>query len=258
MSFAEDMRAKVRKLLKKLGLDVKFVTSDQKTRERHAREKAVKRWRFIASYSPKMILDIGANVGQFASIARQIVRDAHIVSFEPLADCCRQLRSQEERLQPLTVVHAAVGETDGVMMINRNASSPSSSLLPMHQRHHEELPHTAQSTTEKVCVRRLDDVFDELNVAFPLIVKIDVQGYTLPVLMGGRKTIRQAAAVIAEISTTTLYEGEATFDQVYQVMSSLNFDFGGTVDQWVSKQDGSVLQMDCLFVNRDFKIGINH
>ncbi len=251
MSFPQKVRAKTRTLLKKVGLDVRFTSNHQQDRKRLAHEKTLNQWRFMTSYSPAMILDIGANAGQFAVIARELAPQAKIVSFEPLTECFEQLTKQKSQLEPIVMIQTALGANPGSVLMNRNASSPSSSLLPMNKRHYEELPHTELVMQEEVKVQRLDDFQSTFNIEVPLIIKIDVQGFTLPVLQGGVETIRQASIVIAEISTTQLYQGEASFDEIYHFMRHLNFDFTGNVDQWHSNLNGRVLQMDCIFENRE-------
>ena len=115
--------------------------------------------------------------------------------------------------------------------------------------HQEELPNTVKTVVEDVQIRRLDDLESELLLEDPVFVKIDVQGYTEPVLRGGERVIRRASAIVAEVSVQPLYRGETTFDQVCALLTGWGFVYRGNVDQWSSERDGRILQCDCLFEN---------
>lgn len=116
----------------------------------------------------------------------------------------------------------------------------------MEELHRNELPHTANTREVSIQVRRLDDL--EMDIVGPLFVKIDVQGFELEVLRGGIESIRNASAVVVEVSAMPLYAGAPTFDDIYGFLTvECGFVYRGNVDQWLSNQDGKILQMDCLF-----------
>jgi hypothetical protein len=78
-----------------------------------------------------------------------------------------------------------------------------------------------------------------------------VQGYEANVLAGGPETVRRAVAVIMETSFRRLYEGQPLFEEIYETMRGLGFDFQGNMEQMVSPADGRVVQADSIFVRRD-------
>lgn len=246
-SLWQELRNCTRNSLLKLGWDVRRVVSHQEAARERSQQREQEKWRLLQVYRPATLLDIGANTGQFAHLARVLLPHARIISFEPLRDCFEVLQQQSTLLSPHEVLPFALGEHDGVTTIHRNAFSPSSSLLPMQELHTDELPQTAKTVAEEIEIRTLDGLADSLALSDPLVVKIDVQGYTLPVLRGGPVTIRRAAAVVAEVSVQPLYHGETTFDEVYSLMKQWGFAFRGNIDQWSSGRDGRILQCDCLF-----------
>lgn len=242
-----NVREKIRSTLLKLGWDVRRTSSLQATKRAAYHEQELAKWRILANYSPDVVLDIGANTGQFAALVRGLLPRTRIISFEPLAECYAELCRQQSRLAPWRGMPYALGDADGSMEIRRSDFTPSSSLLPMDQLHKDELPHTARTVTETIQVRRLDGLADELRLEGTYVAKIDVQGYTLPVLRGGERLLRGARAIIAEVSLQPLYVGEATFAETYALLTSWGFVYRGNVDQWFSSRDGRVLQADCLF-----------
>jgi len=246
-SLWQELRNRARSSLLKLGWDVRRAVNQQDTARQKWQQREQEKWRVLQMYQPATVLDIGANTGHFALLTRELLSKTRIISFEPLRDCYEALQRQSASLSPHEVLPYALGETDGVAVIQRNEFSPSSSLLLMGTLHAEELPYTAKTVAEEIQLRRLDGLAESLVLTDPLVVKIDVQGYTLPVLRGGENTIRRAQAVIAEVSVQPLYSGEASFNDVYTLMTQWGFAYRGNVDQWCSQRDGRILQCDCLF-----------
>jgi FkbM family methyltransferase len=234
-------------MLLKRGWDIRRVTSreSQKRAEWHQRE--LRQWGILKTWNPELVLDIGANTGQFAALVRQLLPTTQIVSFEPLQSCFDELMNRTDQLSPIRCYHCALGEKNETSQIFRNESSPSSSLLEMQELHKAEIPETSRTSAETIQIRRLDDLSEELSLPNNVVAKIDVQGYTSPVLRGGEKTLRKCRAIIAEVSLQPLYRGETTFDEAYEMLTGWGFRYQGNIDQWVSRRDGRILQCDCIF-----------
>ncbi|WP_182864988.1 FkbM family methyltransferase [Stieleria mannarensis] len=232
--------------LRYAGWDVRRISALPAIKKAEQEARSLEKWRFLQRYNAQTILDIGANVGQFARIARHWNSDALLVSFEPLADCADVLEKLSAELAPHRLIRTALGSSTGKSQIHHNQSSPSSSLLEMNSLHREELPHTSESWVETIEIQRLDDVFAE-PLEPPVFVKIDVQGFEREVIEGGAETIANAEAVVMEVSLQSLYKDAPTFDELYGRMRTMGFHYRGNVDQWVSRADGRILQCDCLF-----------
>jgi FkbM family methyltransferase len=199
----------------------------------------------------RTVLDIGANTGQFALTVHRLLPEATIHSFEPLADCHARL---VERLDAAPRFHAhavALGDADGEVEFQRNDFTQSSSVLPMAPLHKEALRWTGHSTTVTVPVRRLDSVLGDQELEPNVLVKIDVQGFEDRVLVGGEQTLRQARYVMVETSMEPLYEGQASFERVYELLTGYGFRYGGNLEQLVNPNDGRILQADALFLRRE-------
>jgi FkbM family methyltransferase len=195
----------------------------------------------------RTILDIGANSGQFANWIHSLLPEARIYSFEPLADCCRALETSMRRVPQFTALNIALGDHHGSAEIHRHAFSPTSSLLPSGTVLTKAFPHTAREEYEKVSLRRLDDVAQDLVMNDEILVKIDVQGYEDRVILGGKSVLSRAAIVIVETSFVELYEGQPLFHGVYQLLRELGLTYGGSLDQLANPADGRILQADAVF-----------
>ena len=243
------MKSLIRSVLNAAGVEVRRQANVQRIRTAEKSEAIIRPWRQLIRYQPTTILDIGANDGYSVTLFRQILPHARILSFEPLADCFQLVQARILEHPPGKAFHYALGDEDGSSIIHRSKFTPSSSLLPMDQIHQQEFPHTAESTEEKIAVRRLDGLSSELQLQPPFIAKIDVQGFEDRVIRGGEQTLRQASAIVVELSAYSLYKGQATFSGVHSQLETMGFVFRGTIDQMHSPKDGRILQFDGLFEN---------
>jgi len=194
------------------------------------------------------VLDIGANVGQFARIAHALWPSASIFSFEPLEDCFQELKSNMQDCPRFHPFNIALGDQPGDLSFEKNAFSASSSFLKMADLHKANYPQTTQASPVSVKVERLDDKARELALVDPIFVKIDVQGYENRVLLGGEQTIRRARALLIETSFEALYEGQPLFGDLHLLLSRWGFRYAGAVAQESSPIDGRILQADSLFL----------
>lgn len=202
---------------------------------------------FLQKAGYRTVLDIGANVGQFALAARAAFPDAQLYSFEPLPDCFEQLKRNLGDASRFQAFNCGLGSQEGEIEFERCEFSASSSFLRMAPTHRQEFPATLHATKVKVAVRRLDDMAAVLPVAEPMLAKIDVQGYEREVLRGGERLLRRAQTIIIESSLETLYEAQPLFNEVHQLMVGLGFRYAGNFDQVSSPIDGRILQVDCIY-----------
>ena len=194
------------------------------------------------------VLDVGANVGQFAASIRKLLPGAKIHAFEPVPACFQELSRRNVGDRLFRAYPYALGDTDGTARINVNDFTPSSSLLPMSRAHVAEFPFTANTTDAEIRVRCLDTVAPELELSGPTLVKLDVQGFESQVIQGGRETLAMVDAIITEISFARFYEGQSSFETLNEELQSLGLRFHGILGQTHSTRNDLPLFCDALFV----------
>lgn len=199
----------------------------------------------------RTVVDIGANVGQFALLARKAFSGAALHCFEPLPDCFAELSKRLGQTAGVTLHNVALAEHDGEETMTRNPYSPSSSLLEMAASHVKAFPFTAGGNPLRVSVLTLDEALDRYTIDQPLLVKIDVQGAEDRVIAGGQSVLARAAVVIVETSFEALYKEQALFGDIHAAMRALGFTYHGNIDQLASPDDGRVLQGDAVFVRTE-------
>lgn len=196
---------------------------------------------------PKTILDIGANVGQFAVAAAKLFPDATIYSFEPDPDTVQTLRKNVSSLERVKVHELALGDEPGEVVFNVNKNTQVSSILPLHPGRLEAFPEATVSKTIKVQVDTLDHIFFNSEMMSPILLKIDVQGYEDRVLKGASSLLQRVDYILFEASMKPLYEGERTFIEMINLMEGFGYSFLRPLNHHLSPLNGEVIEMDVLF-----------
>ncbi len=128
-----------------------------------------------------------------------------------------------------------------------NEYNESSSVLPMMDRHRQLWPFTQRSQPISVPMITLDAFTASLPLAEPLFLKIDVQGYELSVLEGATATLRKVAAAVMEVNFEPLYEGQADFSRLIELMARNDFRFIEFADEMRVPAGGRLIYADAVF-----------
>lgn len=249
------MKATIHRLLNKAGIEVRLVRNLKAAHLAAKRDQELDAWRVLAHHDFATVLDIGANEGQFAAMARRLWPAAHVHSFEPLPDVHAVLVEQFKDDRKVTPHAIGLSDQPGMQTMHRSNFSPSSSLLQMGELHKQEWPQSAGHQEIEVRLERLDDwskaqeVAAEGGLCKPMLVKIDVQGFELSVIGGGENTLRAADFAVLEVSFIELYEKQPLFADIHARMSELGFIYRGNVEQFTSKDKTRVLFADAIFEN---------
>ena len=203
----------------------------------------------LPSRGIRTVLDVGANIGQFAQKALAVFPDARFLCFEPLPTAYGTLATWAAGEPRVTTFNLALGEADGELTFHEHADHPtSSSALRTTAGHATLAPDTVRQRETRVPVRRLDAVLAEPGLsAGPLLLKLDVQGYEAHVLRGALDTLRRADSVITEVCLDPLYDGQATFRDLYDLCTAAGLTYAGNLDQHYGP-DGHVAFFDAVFV----------
>ena len=245
-----NLKALAKATFRRFGFDVRLVRNLRNSKQKSQEEIWAQKWRFLQRYDIRTIIDIGANIGQFATMINYACPKAQLYCFEPIRDCFDTLEATVAGIPKAKAFHMALGSEEGQIEMNHSAFSPSSSILTMADLHKREWPKSAQSSPEEVRLAKLDDVLAGEVLTRDVLIKVDVQGYEDHVIRGGRLIMAEAAVVVLETSFCELYHGQPLFDDIYRVMSELGFVYCGNVEQHARACDGRVLQADAIFEKR--------
>ncbi len=243
------LQALAKRVFGKVGIEIALRRNLELARRREKAGREPAKWNHLAGRFDT-ILDVGANEGQFARIARQQCPAARLICFEPIPECADNLRSLAQSLGNMEVECVALGDRPGEAEFHVNEFSPSSSLLPLGSAHRRSFPKATSTRTHKVRVATLDDYAGRLVGAGRVLAKIDVQGGEYLVLSGARRAVEHVDEIVVEMSLVPLYDGQRLFDDVHALLSDLGFDFRGIIDQLRCPTTGEPLQIDGIYRKR--------
>jgi FkbM family methyltransferase len=192
------------------------------------------------------VVDIGANRGQFALVARHCYPKARIWSFEPLpgpANCFRKALGGD----PLITLHpVAVGPAAGRATMHVTADDDSSSLLPVTPTLRSLSAGSREVANETIQVEPLSERITAANLKAPALLKIDVQGYELAVLQGCEALLDHFSHVYVECSFVELYAGQALASDVIRYLLERQFNLVGAYNLYYDRR-GRAIQADLMF-----------
>lgn len=207
-----------------------------------------RRMALLRHFAVDTVIDVGANVGQYALELRRLGYRGYIISFEPLPAAVARLRSRAAKDPSWRVIPVALGKRNGSATLHVASNSVSSSLLPMLQRHVDAAPASGYVDAIEVEVRRLDDIFDDIaGSARAPFLKLDVQGAEGDVLAGARRTLPRLVGLQVELSLVELYRGAPMFVEVISWLMAQGFTLMGLEPGFCNPKTGQLLQFDGLF-----------
>jgi FkbM family methyltransferase len=122
----------------------------------------------------RLVVDIGANRGQFALVARRCFPDARIISFEPLPKPAATFSRVFSGDGNVRLHQAAIGPVDETRAIHISQRDDSSSLLPISSAQTAMFPGTDEVAQADVRVAPLDAFLRADDLLFPALLKLDI------------------------------------------------------------------------------------
>lgn len=207
------------------------------------------RKRLMARFAIDTVLDVGANTGQYAlQLRHELGFRGRIVSFEPSAGAYAAL-SRAAAGDPLwRAVHCALGDEDAEANMHVAGNSVSSSLLDMLPAHEKAAPASTYVGSERITVRRLDGLFDDLCApGASVYLKIDTQGFERHVLDGAGSALRRVGTLQLELSFRPLYRGELPFHQMVCYLRERHYALIALEPGFADPRSGELLQAEGIF-----------
>jgi FkbM family methyltransferase len=175
----------------------------------------------LAGTGPKVIIDVGANIGQSIWNFHHAFRQPTIHAFEPGVETFAKLQSLTSGLLGLHLNNYALGSEAGVMQFRANSRPEMSSLLEPSVDcwgRVEERRDTVVKTLDEYCV--------EQNIPAIDILKSDTQGFDLEVIKGARELLSRRAIhlIYMEVILCDMYKGLPSVDEIYSFLTEQGFN----------------------------------
>jgi FkbM family methyltransferase len=208
---------------------------------------------FLRSVQPTTVLDVGANVGQYGLELRSLGYQGKIQSFEPFPSSFETLKKLADQSQPAKawqVHNFGLGEKEGETRLNVFKESTFNSVreaLPESPGHYDGI---TPVETVSIKISTLNSIWNELNLSNERVfLKMDTQGYELPILEGGSSTLEKIRGIQLEVSFTPLYKGQPCAEDIIPFLRNRGFLlFGAWPGQGIRGKNGEIFEMDFIFL----------
>lgn len=189
-------------------------------------------------FRPRVALDIGAYVGNWALLCKEVFPECRVCMFEPQPDK-QPLLNQIVRTHPgIVLVSKVLTDTpDGAVPFYEAECGGSSMLPPRGQSIRGD---TRPATTLSSAV--VGTPFES-----PDLIKIDVQGAELKVIAGGPDILDRAGVVILEVSLVEEYRGGPPFADVIDFMNRRGMRAYDLCTIWRNNSTMSMNEADVIF-----------
>ena len=120
------LRERLRQLARRAGYEVRQYTP--------LRSFAAAREALMESRGVDVVLDVGANAGQYGELLRERGYGGRLVSLEPVAEAFAELERRARADGSWEALRVAASDSDGELTLNVTGDSRSSSALPRNER----------------------------------------------------------------------------------------------------------------------------
>ena len=203
----------------------------------------------LRGHGVDLVLDVGANEGQFASGLFERGFAGRVVSFEPLAALHARLVERSAGHPGWEISErCCLGDREGEVVVQVANESIASSLVATTPEMERFAPGSRYVAEERAPIHRLDTLAPALlRGSRAPVLKIDVQGFEEQVLAGAHETLPRLAGLQLELSLVRLYDGQALFSQLLRDVEARGFDLYHLCPAFVDVRDGRWLQADAVF-----------
>jgi FkbM family methyltransferase len=166
----------------------------------------------------RYVVDVGANVGQWANALLELVSPEKLIMIEPGPAVFARLQERFAGKPEVDLHNVAIGETNGVTTLRVTRDSTGASILPSRDAMKELIGGNWTVENEVECPLR---TLDSLLAAVPEIslLKIDVQGYEKETLAGATQTLAKTRFLLIELNYMPQYEGGSWFGEIHELLT---------------------------------------
>jgi FkbM family methyltransferase len=176
---------------------------------------------FINDRKINVVLDVGANAGQFGQKLRCFGYSGAIVSYEPVSSAFKHLERVAGADGKWTAHNFAIGAECGELKLHISANSKFTSALSLKNNSQEFHGGIVADRVESVPMWTLDHIATKYDGN--ILIKIDTQGFERQVIEGGGKTLARSKGVLMELPIIALYNNLWRLSEAIEYMDGVGF-----------------------------------
>jgi FkbM family methyltransferase len=197
--------------------------------------------------SLRVVVDVGANEGQWLGALLAQVTVERVEAFEPNPVVADTLQASLARHAHVRLHRVAAGSTPGTLPLQVTAASDFASFKRPEAKVAAYYAPGATEVTSEVDVQvvTLDDALRDLGAVD--LLKIDAQGFEREVLAGARGLLRRTRAILIEANYVSHYQGDESLGSLTELLATEGFTLWDLSPPHRAK-DGRALWCDAVFV----------
>ena len=194
-----------------------------------------------------LVVDIGANNGQWITAVRSRGFNGDAICIEPLKK--NYIKLKADNSHNTIALNCAVGNKNSYIYINQASNDGlSSSIFELDDHHINAAPNIKYTGKEKVKISKLSKIL-ESDTHKKIFVKIDTQGYEMEVLKSINKSnFNNIYAFEIETNLVSTYKNASLIEDVIKFLRNRGYQPLRLENGFGMPNFGQQLQMDVLFV----------
>lgn len=187
----------------------------------------LKRLYELKNISPRVIVDAGGNVGQTCLYLQKWFPAARIYSLEPVRSTFQTLERNTASHPNILCRNLALGENQGTQVIRLMRESGLNTLTA-----EPALATEASGASEEITLTTLPQFCEEEGIDRIDILKMDVQGYEIPILRGAEKMLDRVGAIYTEVSLQEKRADMTPWGTIHDYLRNRGFFYCGLYEQF--------------------------
>tara|TARA_B100002019_G_C21261791_1_gene597161 strand:- start:879 stop:1613 length:735 start_codon:yes stop_codon:yes gene_type:complete len=206
---------------------------------------------YLNSMKIDLVIDVGANNGQYGESLRKLGYKENILSFEPLEKEYKTLKTKTNKDNKWKCLNLGLGDRDEIKSINIAENSVSSSIMEILDEHINANESSKYISNQSIQLKRLDQVFNFQKENYEKVfLKIDTQGYEEKVIDGSSNLLNNFIGIQIELSVERMYENQLLYIDIIKKLKSYNYDLWDLKRGFHNPKTGQIYQFDGIFFNR--------
>lgn len=194
-------------------------------------------------------VDGGAHAGSWTQALLDRFQPERVIAVECEPRLVGPLKARFRALPRVSVVDAALAESEGKASFHQLRHPASSSLFKPRAEVVKEFEAGSWDLVGTVDVRKV--TYDQLVAGEEeiSILKLDIQGGEMGALSSSQEGLRKTKCIILEVTFTSLYENNVAFAELHQLMAGKGFGLYRLSSAY--HRGGRVLFADAVYVRED-------